>query len=144
MPSISPFCHPPPASPALRAKTTGAGKCKPLGGKCSLTAFWCVCDWSVNNEGVSLNHLSCWWNSWTPTPDTDQGGKRPCGTTGNLKLKWDSVELKLTVISQTDCESRRKSKSSKTTNKPGSTRVSKKFSTCKMFDFISRCSSVWN
>lgn len=45
--------HPLHASHALWAETTGAGKCKPLGGKCSLTAFWCVCDWSVNNEGVS-------------------------------------------------------------------------------------------
>lgn len=52
-PASRPCCHPPPASPAPWAKTTGAGKCKPLGGKCSLTAFWCVCDWSVNNEGVS-------------------------------------------------------------------------------------------
>lgn len=52
--SATPHPHPlSAASPVLWAKTTGAGKCKPLGGKCSLTAFWCVCDWSVNNKGVS-------------------------------------------------------------------------------------------
>lgn len=51
-PAFSPFCHPLLASPALRVETTGAHKCKPLGGKCSLTALWCVCDWSVSNEGV--------------------------------------------------------------------------------------------
>lgn len=52
-PPQCPAYPPPPPSSALWAKTTGAGKCKPLGGKFSLTAFWCVCDWSVNNEGVS-------------------------------------------------------------------------------------------
>ena len=69
-----------------------------------------VCLWLVSEQwGSFLNHLSCWWNSWTPTPDTDQGGKRPCGTR-SLKLKWDSAKLKRTVSSQTDSELQRKTK----------------------------------
>lgn len=81
--SATPFLPPLPSG----VKTTGAGKCKPLGGKCSLTAFWCVCHWSVNNEGVSWNHSSCGWSSWTPAPDTDQGGRRSGGTAAKLHTK---------------------------------------------------------
>lgn len=48
--SATPFLPP----PALRGGNHRCRKMqKPLGGKCSLTAFWCVCDWSVNNEGVA-------------------------------------------------------------------------------------------
>lgn len=93
---------------ALRAKTTGAGKMKTTGWKMLVDSIL-VCLWLVNEQwGRFLNHLSCRWNSWTPTPDTDQGGKRLRGTTRSLNPKWDSARLKLTVISQTVCERQRR------------------------------------
>lgn len=92
--------HPPVLQhpPALWAQTTGADTCTTTGRKMLVDSIL-VCLWLVSEQwGSFLNHLSCWWNSWTATPDTEKGGKRPCRTTGILKLKWDSVKLKNTVI----------------------------------------------
>lgn len=91
--------------------------------------------------GSFLNHLSCWRNSWTPTPDTDQGGRRPCGTTGNLKLKWDSAELKLSHF--TNClRVTKKIQIHKEDKQREVTVVCKKFSTFKRFEYISHCKCV--
>lgn len=107
---VAPTCWSSPQSTpvALWAKTTGAGKMQPTGWKMLVDSIL-VCLRLVSEQwGRFLDHLSCRWDSWTPTPDTDRGGKRPCGTTRSLEHKWDSARLKLTVISQTVCERQRK------------------------------------
>lgn len=92
------------------AKTTGAGKMQTSGWKMLVDSILVRLPLVSEQWGRLLNHLSCRWNSWTPTPDTDQGGKRPLRTTRSLKRKWDSARLKLTVISQTVCEQQRRTR----------------------------------
>lgn len=118
MPSLFQFCPPPPSCiPCPLGRNHRCRQMQTTGWKMLVDSIL-VCLRLVSEQwGSFLNHLSCWWNSWTPTPDTDQGGRRPCRTTGKLRPKWDSAELKLTVILQTVSRKEKQKKPNKLINK---------------------------